>query len=68
MIISAELERKSVLDPSAEDEALIVELEQKARITAIEKQGQIPSLTEVLYHMSEDDMLSIKDILGDATE
>lgn len=58
------LERVSPFSDS--DEALIQEMEQKSRITAIQKSNRIPSLTEVLWHMSEEEMLDIKDLLGDA--
>ncbi len=49
------------------DELLIMELEKKAQIEAVQKQERLPTLTEVLYHMSEEDMLEIKDIVFDAT-
>ena len=44
-----------------EDERLIAELEKTAQTDAINKSGRIPSLTEVLWKMNEEEMLGIKE-------
>jgi hypothetical protein len=66
MKFTVKLERVQTLKDDNEDELLIQELEKKARLTAIEKAGRTPSLVEVLYHMSEEEMLSIRDLVSDA--
>lgn len=50
-----------------EDEQLIQELEQKSKFHAIQKQERLPTLTEVLYNTSEEEMLEMGDITSDAT-
>ncbi len=46
------------------DEAFILELLKKAELAAIQKANRIPTLTEVLYHQTEEEMLDIGDLVG----
>lgn len=48
------------------DDALIMEIMKKAELQAMLKVGRIPTVTEVLYHQSEEELLNIEDILGNA--
>lgn len=46
------------------DENLIMEILKKAEFAAMQKQNRIPTLTEVLYHQTEEEILDIGDLLG----
>lgn len=51
-----------------EDETLYQELQDKVNFDAMRKRNKLPSLTELLYKKTEDEMLSMKELLGVDTE
>lgn len=65
MEITVTLEKKI---KHLEDEGLYKELESKVNFDALRKQNKLPSLTELLYGQTEDEMLSMKEMLGFDTE
>lgn len=65
MDIIVTLEKKQKL---MADENLYQELETKVQFDALKKRGKLPSLTELLYNQTEDEILSIKEMLGLETD
>ena len=65
MIIPITLERLPKIN---EDNQLIFELEANSKLKAFMKTGQNPTLTELLYNQSEDDMLSLNEFLDQGNE
>lgn len=61
--LSVSLERK--MKPADFDDRLIQQMKEKARFVASEKEKRLPSLNEILYNADEEQMLSMKDVLGD---
>jgi hypothetical protein len=47
-----------------EDEEKIFEMLKKAEFVAMERRNTLPTLTQVLYHQTEDEMLDIGDLTG----
>ena len=60
MFIPITLERKE--RPGA-DTWMIYELEGSAKFKAIKNQGKNPTLTELLYNQTEDEMVTITELL-----
>lgn len=63
--LNVSLERKT--KPADFNERLIQQMKEKARFVANEKEKRLPSLNEILYNADEEQMLSMKDVLGDET-
>ena len=64
MVLPLKLER--VVKLAENDEDLILEVLKKAEFAAMQKIGRVPTLTEVLYHQTEEEILDIKDLLDNA--
>jgi hypothetical protein len=60
MIIPITLERMP--SRSGQDELVIYELEASANFKAIKKEGKDPSLTELLYHQTEEEMTALTEL------
>lgn len=65
MEITATLEKK---EKFLEDERLYKEVEDRAHFDALRSRNKLPSITELLYGQTEDEMLSMKELLGVDTE
>jgi hypothetical protein len=61
MIIPISFEPKETLE--GKEDILLFDIESGARIKAIQKQERAPTLTELLYHQSEDEMMTIYEFL-----
>jgi hypothetical protein len=48
------------------DEDVILEVLKKAEFAAMQKNNKLPTLTELLYHQTEDEILDIGDLLTNA--
>jgi len=60
MFIPITLERK---ERPGENDWVIYELEGSAKFKAIKNQGKNPTLTELLYNQTEDEMVTITELL-----
>ena len=61
MDIIITLEKKQKL---TDDENLLAEVESKVHFDVLTKRNKLPSLTEILYGQTEDEMVSIKELIG----
>jgi hypothetical protein len=62
MIIPITLER--IPAHSGEDTTVIYELEAAAKFKAIKQDGKYPTLTELLYHQTEEEMTTLTELLN----
>jgi|WetSurSiteA1Bulk_404760.scaffolds.fasta_scaffold109282_2 hypothetical protein len=65
MIIPITLERKV---HENKDDWMIFELENSAKVQAAQKQERAPTLTELLYNQTEDEMLTIAELLDQGND
>lgn len=62
MDLSLTLER--VVKLTENDEEAILEILKRAEFIAMQKIGRLPTLTELLYHRSEEEILDIGELFG----
>ncbi len=65
MIIPITIERKI---HENKDDWMIFELENSAKVAAAQKHDRAPTLTELLYNQTEDEMLTINELLDQGNE